>query len=490
MRMRKRLGASGLAVAALSLLAPAAASADLSLVTQWGTPGTGDGQFQIPNGVVVDAAGNVYVADGNGDRIEKFDSNGTFLLKFGGPGTFNGPGHMGIDPQGNPLIVDEGNYRVVKYSPSGTQMTQYGAFGSNPGQFRGNPRGAAADLAGNVYAIDSGAGGKVNVYAADGTFIRAFGAQGTGPGQWQAPRGITVDQAGDVYVGDTGNRQVDVYHPDGTFVRSFGDQTGDGTLTAISQLAVDSKGNTWIADPNQGLYEYGPAGNFLLHTKIATSTSDTFAAPGVAVGPNDDVFATDRGKGRVLRFRQVAPPPVLGRTAAPTAATGTVLVKVPGSNKFKPLDTTASIPVGSTMDATHGTVGLSLATNSTGAVQTGTFSKGQFTILQSKSKKNKGLTEMKLVGGGNFKRSCKVKAGGAALARKRPSRSLFSSVKGHFRTRGRHSTATVRGTKWLTKDTCAGTLTRVMQGTVVVQDLVKHKKVVLKRGQQYLARAR
>jgi hypothetical protein len=111
-------------------------------------------------------------------------------------------------------------------------------------------------------------------------------------------------------------------------------------------------------------------------------------------------------------------------------------------------------------------------------------------MSQSKSKKDKGLTEMKLAGGGDFKRSCKVKAGSARLKRKRPSRSLFSSVHGRFRTRGRHSTATVRGTKWLTKDTCAGTLTRVMEGTVVVQDLVKHKKVVLKRGQQYLARAR
>ena len=79
----------------------------------------------------------------------------------------------------------------------------------------------------------------------------------------------------------------------------------------------------------------------------------------------------------------------------------------------------------------------------------------------------------------------------ARSARKRrPSRQLFSSVHGRFRTRGRNSTATVRGTKWLTKDTCAGTLTRVMEGTVVVQDLRKHKKVVVKSGHQYLARAR
>src|SRR3954464_15075359 len=134
--MRLPLGLTAAALSTLSLLAPTTASADLSLVTQWGSGGTGNGQFNVPNGVAADAAGNVYAVDGNGDRVEKFDSNGTFLLAFGGPGTFNGPGHLGLDPQGNPLVVDEGNYRVVKYSPTGTLLTQYGAFGSNPGQFR------------------------------------------------------------------------------------------------------------------------------------------------------------------------------------------------------------------------------------------------------------------------------------------------------------------------------------------------------------------
>ncbi|MEA2124539.1 MAG: tripartite motif-containing protein 71 [Solirubrobacteraceae bacterium] len=487
-RVRLRLGSIAAALVALGLALPAAASADLSLVTQWGSPGTGNGQFQVPNGVAADAAGNVYVVDQNGDRVEKFDANGAFLLAFGGPGTFNGPGHIGIDPQGNPLVVDEGNYRVVKYSPTGTQLTQYGAFGQNPGQFRSNPKGAAADSAGNVYAIDSGAGGKVNVYAADGSFVRAFGSAGTGPGQWTSPRGIAVDVAGDVYVGDQGNHQIDVFHPDGTFVRSFGDQSGPGLLSAPNELDIDSQGNVWIGDANLGVYEYGPAGNSLYSRRDTGSDSDRFALLGIAVGPGDDVFVTDRGKGRVLRFRQTAPPPVLGQTAAPTSATGTVLVKAPGSGKFKPLDIRASVRIGSTIDTSRGAVGLSFASDASGTTQAGTFSKGQFTIIQSKVKKNHGLTELRLAGGGNFRRSCKVKAGHAA--RKRPSRSLFSSVHGRFRTRGRNSTATVRGTRWLTKDTCAGTLTRVMQGTVVVQDLVKHRKVTVKRGHQYLARSR
>jgi ferric-dicitrate binding protein FerR (iron transport regulator) len=61
-------------------------------------------------------------------------------------------------------------------------------------------------------------------------------------------------------------------------------------------------------------------------------------------------------------------------------------------------------------------------------------------------------------------------------------------VHGRFRTRGRHSTATVRGTKWSMTDTCAGTLTRVTQGSVTVRDLTLRKTKIVKAGHSYLAR--
>jgi hypothetical protein len=59
---------------------------------------------------------------------------------------------------------------------------------------------------------------------------------------------------------------------------------------------------------------------------------------------------------------------------------------------------------------------------------------------------------------------------------------------GRFRSRGRNSVATVRGTQWVTRETCAGTLTRVMQGAVDVSDLRKHRTVRVRAGHSYLAR--
>ena len=77
-------------------------------------------------------------------------------------------------------------------------------------------------------------------------------------------------------------------------------------------------------------------------------------------------------------------------------------------------------------------------------------------------------------------------AGAAAVKKK--SRKLWGSGKGNFRTEGKYSAATVRGTTWLVQDTCTTTLTRVTQGVVAVSDFAKKKTIVLKQGKRYTAK--
>ena len=84
---------------------------------------------------------------------------------------------------------------------------------------------------------------------------------------------------------------------------------------------------------------------------------------------------------------------------------------------------------------------------------------------------------------------CRARSGKLQSARSR-SRRLWGSGKGRYRTRGRNSSATVRGTIWLSKDTCETTTTTVKQGVVVVRDFAKHKNVKVRAGQRYVARAR
>lgn len=182
----------------------------------------------------------------------------------------------------------------------------------------------------------------------------------------------------------------------------------------------------------------------------------------------------------------VAPPPVLGESVNVDERSGTVSVKVPGSDEFVSLSKVASVPVGSLVDTREGSVTLKSALPG-GDTQSAIFHGGLFEVRQPKDAK--GLTELKLRGPGP---SC---AGGSARAavaekkkRKKHRRALWGRDNGGaFRTRGGNSVATVRGTAWYTEDRCDGTLTRVSQGSVSVRDLVNDRTVIVRAGHSYLA---
>jgi len=76
----------GFAVVIISLVAAIAVLASISFVSKWGTTGNGDGQFETPTGIAVDASGNVYTVDGS-QRGQKFNNNGVFQFSFASPGS-------------------------------------------------------------------------------------------------------------------------------------------------------------------------------------------------------------------------------------------------------------------------------------------------------------------------------------------------------------------------------------------------------------------
>ncbi len=177
--------------------------------------------------------------------------------------------------------------------------------------------------------------------------------------------------------------------------------------------------------------------------------------------------------------------PVLGRAVNVAVVSGRVLIKLRG--RFVPLSATQQIPVGSVLDTTRGTVRLTSAANTRGATQFGDFTGGVFQVGQSRG--GGGLTDLNL-SGGSF-RGCAVGAGRRAVATRssRVVRRLRGNARGRFRTRGRYSAATVRGTAWSVEDRCDGTLTRVTRGVVDVRDFRNRRSVSVRAGKSYLARA-
>lgn len=164
--------------------------------------------------------------------------------------------------------------------------------------------------------------------------------------------------------------------------------------------------------------------------------------------------------------------PVIGESFNLKPVSGTVLVKQP-SGEFVPLTDADQIAPGTVIDARRGALQLTAATTKKGKLQKGVFRTGIFSVKQSR----RGLVELRL----STTKAC------AAKKNKKVLNLLKADAKGKFRTRGKYSAATVRGTKWDTADRCDGTLTTVRQGSVTVEDLRLDKRVTVSAGQSYLA---
>jgi hypothetical protein len=149
------------------------------------------------------------------------------------------------------------------------------------------------------------------------------------------------------------------------------------------------------------------------------------------------------------------PFPKVGRTVVVKATDGRVTVKPRGRKRFTLTKSSRAIPMRSLVDATSGKVKLTSA-KPRGGTQSGVFSQGAFVVTQRKSD---GLTDLTLSGDIS---GCKAagKAGADVASARKKRRRLFGRAHGRFRSRGRNSSATVKGTDWLTEDRCNGTVTQ------------------------------
>jgi hypothetical protein len=186
--------------------------------------------------------------------------------------------------------------------------------------------------------------------------------------------------------------------------------------------------------------------------------------------------------------------PKLGARFGAAAQEGSVRVRLPGADRFVDLPDAASLPVGTVMDARAGAVVLTTALAG-GDVQRATFGGGRFTVRQAAQRG--GLTDLHLRGG-RFG-ACRQARGtrsllgvaSAAGKRPRPVRKLWGKDRGgRFRTHGRDSVTTVRGTEWSVADRCDGTVTRVTEGAVDVKVRRTGRVVRIEAGERFVARHR
>jgi uncharacterized protein (TIGR03437 family) len=197
--------------------------------------------FHTPQGVAVDSAGNVYVADYGNHRVRKVDSTGTINTIAGngnaqfsgdnGPATAAGidPFDLTLDSAGNILVVDLINNRIRKIAPNETITTVVGAgspgYAGDGGPATGAllklPSGIALDGAGNMYIADQGnavvrrvtASGLITTIAGNGTLTPSLGDGGPAIAAQLDPFSVAVDKSGNVYVTDSFNDRVRMLTP-------------------------------------------------------------------------------------------------------------------------------------------------------------------------------------------------------------------------------------------------------------------------------------
>jgi hypothetical protein len=176
-----------------------------TFLRQWGTSGSGDGQFLHPIDVVVDRLrGIVYVVDDERGDVQAFNRDGSFIRAFGTE-IGDDAGGAGIGPNGGLFVAGRGTDKVYLFRPDGTLATSWGEEGTGPGQFDG-PCDVAA-TASAAFVSDSG-NGRVQRFTIDGTFGGAWtGAGGT---NLTSPCGIAIarDQA---YITDPETNTVVIF---------------------------------------------------------------------------------------------------------------------------------------------------------------------------------------------------------------------------------------------------------------------------------------
>jgi len=317
-----------------------------------GVPGSLDGtglaaQFNLPEGIAVDTAGNVYVSDTNNHTIRLISPAGlvtTLAGAAGQPGSgdgvgaaarFNDPAGLAIDAAGNLYVADFGNSTIRKLAPGGSVTTLVGAAqqaGSADGvggaaRFS-HPSAVAADSAGNLYVADTSnqtvrkvsAGGAVSTLA--GTPGVGGRADGTGAAaSFFYPGGIAVTGTGTVYVADTGNHSLRVVAPSGVVATLAGaaglpgstDGTGGAALFNYPDgVAVDIFGSLYIADHgNNTIRKMTSAGVVTTIAGLAGISGSAdgaggaarFNGPtGVAVDASGNIYVADAGNCTVRKI--------------------------------------------------------------------------------------------------------------------------------------------------------------------------------------------
>lgn len=319
-----------------------------SYLGQFGSYGAGNGQLNYPDGIAVDALGNLYVADRFNHRVQKFDPRGTFLRAWGegqswtgAPpatasgalnGWFNEPIGVAIDPMGYVWVADSKNARVQKFDASGTFVMGVGsgtvwyaptaaptvvASASN-GYFSNNLHDVVAGSDGSVYVADVSNYRVVKV-GSNGQLLQGIGngttwspptaapapSASSGNGSFNGGHALALDDEGNLYVAETANNRIQKFGRTGSYLTQFPHSNTYGTLVAPFGRLLSSAPHTGATN---GIDVLDQAGNVLSRFgSYGTGNGQFSNIRLMALAADGTLLVSDQGNSRIQRFKGLTP---------------------------------------------------------------------------------------------------------------------------------------------------------------------------------------
>jgi streptogramin lyase len=377
------------------------------------------------------------------------------------------PGHITVGPEGDLWFTESNSPGAIgRFDPATKSFSQYTEGLTVNSSLAGITTGPEG-MIWFTEATSTGAIGRID--PATGA-IKEF------------PSGLTAGVPEEIVTGEDGN----LYFTEAGGNGAIGRITPAGKITEYTSgltpknkpMAITSgpDGNIWFTEAGNpakiGVLPISPG--LVGTTEGGGSTGNgTTAGSGATSGSG-----TAPGTGAPGR-------PTIGRVARVEPESGTVSIKRPSASGFTAVGGATTVPIGSEIDATHGTLRLVTAL-AKGVTQSVTVWGGVFRLGQSAS--GNGITILKLSGARPSCRKAGLAHASSAKAHVKSRKLWAKDNHGSYRSYGAYSATTVLGTEWETVDSCAGTLTRVVQGKVLVKNLHSHKTVRVSAGHSYLTR--
>ena len=264
---------------------------------------TKSGSFLSPQHLAFDSEDNLYVTDLGNARVQKFDSNGNFLLEWGSIGTESGKfGH----PSGIVIydkfvfVVDNRNHNVQKFDLDGNFISKWGSYGSDNGFFK-SPRGVTISDNEFIFVVDSG-NARIQIFDLDGNYVSQFGQSGQRGGNFITPVDIAIN-SNKIFVTDSTLNGINIYDLDGKFLRTINDSVGGFSINP-NGIIFDEQNNFYISDyRNNRIIQYNEFGISLsVFGQMGINDAQFKFPKDVAISKDGYLFVTDTQGHRIQKF--------------------------------------------------------------------------------------------------------------------------------------------------------------------------------------------